>query len=307
LQPRKGPLGFHFFDRESGVNVLIDEFIPQTNEWSAAPRTLSVALSYACDYACPHCFAPKTHHSLCSADVLGWARELAGAGGHCIGFGGGEPTIYPGLASLCMSIAAETALSVTLTTHGHNFTRTLASALSGSVHFIRVSLGGLGDTYEAVHGRPFSRLLASLPAIRDAAPVGFNCLVNGTTLPSLNETAEFALENGAAEILLLPEVTAEGKLRLNRQEQSMLATWIDSNQGHMPLALSAMASEAIPTDRLPVEDPRGPSFDFMHVDAEARLRGSAFGGRWVRISPSSGLMAAIEQHRNGASNHWEAA
>ncbi len=304
MQPRKGPHGLHFFDRKSGINFLFDEVVLSEREWSVAPRTLSVALSNACDCVCPHCFAPKTDDALTATDVLGWAKELDEAGGQSIGFGGGEPTIYPGIAELCRATAEGTSLSVTLTTHGQNFSDKLAATLRGAVHFIRVSLGGLGETYESVHGRPFSRLVQCLPELRETAPLGFNFLLNSRTVPRLDEMAHFACENGALEILLLPEVSSNGQLQLTRAEQNTLATWIHRNENRLPLAMSVIGCESIPTTRLPIEDPRGPSYDFMHVDAAGRLRQSAFGGSWVRIS-SSGLIAAVEEFRRNDGTYGE--
>jgi MoaA/NifB/PqqE/SkfB family radical SAM enzyme len=299
--PRKGPQGVHYFDRASGLNVLLDETTPPEEEWSAAPRTLSVALANACDCSCPHCFAPKTPTALNLEDVVGWAEELDRHGGQSIGFGGGEPTLVSGLPTLCREITNRTRAAVTITTHGLNVTADLADRLAGNVHFIRISVAGIEATYDAVLGRPFSRLLESLPAIRSIAPVGFNCLVTGATLDSLDETAEFACASGAQEILLLPEVAPDGRIRLDDDQIRQLSSWIDSRSADYPLALSSHASETISVESLPVDDPRGPSHDFLHLDSAGTLKQTAFHHAGVPVPPD-GFIAAVLQLRQSISN-----
>ncbi len=39
----------HFFNRKTGINVLVDEFKPPFSLWSTAPRQVSIALTNACD------------------------------------------------------------------------------------------------------------------------------------------------------------------------------------------------------------------------------------------------------------------
>jgi hypothetical protein len=64
LKVRTGPAGIHLFDRTTGLNVLMDEARLPSNLWAAAPRQVSVALTNACDLACPHCYAPKNPAAL---------------------------------------------------------------------------------------------------------------------------------------------------------------------------------------------------------------------------------------------------
>lgn len=59
MKARAGPSGIHFFDRKTGLNVLIDEIHVSQALWAAAPRFVSVALTNACDLSCPYCFVTK--------------------------------------------------------------------------------------------------------------------------------------------------------------------------------------------------------------------------------------------------------
>jgi sulfatase maturation enzyme AslB (radical SAM superfamily) len=158
MKVRMGPSGIQLFDRTTGLNILIDEARVPTTLWAPAPRQLSVALTNACDFACPFCYAPKNPAKLDAEKVASWLRELDANGCLGVGFGGGKPTIYRGLTEVCHYTAKRTGLAVTLTTHAHRLDDSLIAALAGNVHFIRVSMDGTGATYEALRGRPFAVL-----------------------------------------------------------------------------------------------------------------------------------------------------
>ena len=147
LTVRAGPAGLHFFNRTTGIHVLVDEIIPPASTWPAAPRLVSVALTNACDLACSHCYAPK-HPAMIPFDKLTrWLADLDTNGCIGVGFGGGEPTLYPRLAELCSYAVQNTNLAVTMTTHAHRLTDQLLAELAGNLHFVRVSMDGVGSTY----------------------------------------------------------------------------------------------------------------------------------------------------------------
>ncbi|NNB92227.1 radical SAM protein [Corallococcus exiguus] len=90
--------------------------------------------------ACAHCYAPKSRDELRLDTITRWLAELDAHGTLGIGFGGGEPTLYPEFVKLCQYAARETRLSVSFTTHGHHIDSELAERLRDNVHFIRVGL-----------------------------------------------------------------------------------------------------------------------------------------------------------------------
>ena len=49
MKVRAGPAGIHVFDRATGTNLLIDEARVPPTMWSPTPRSVSVALTNACD------------------------------------------------------------------------------------------------------------------------------------------------------------------------------------------------------------------------------------------------------------------
>ena len=143
MKLRKDQLGLYGFDRRTGLNILVNEIqLPQT-EWDIGPRHLSIALTNACELACSFCYAPKSPHALRFDDVISWCGEADTLGVLAVGFGGGEPTLFPRFAELCAAVHSQTGLGVTMTTHGQRFSTELSVKLSGVVDFIRVSMDGL--------------------------------------------------------------------------------------------------------------------------------------------------------------------
>jgi sulfatase maturation enzyme AslB (radical SAM superfamily) len=94
VKMRAGPSGMQIFHRTSGLNILLDEISVPQALWATSPRYVSVALTNACDLACPYCYAPKDSAALDVERVVGWLSELDVNGCLGVGFGGGEPTLY---------------------------------------------------------------------------------------------------------------------------------------------------------------------------------------------------------------------
>ena len=205
MKSRNGQNGVHLFDRRSGLNILFDELRPDEAVWSTSPRQMSIALTNVCDLHCAYCYAPKQKASLHSNQVLGWLKELDTEGCLGIGFGGGEPTLHPEFVDICNRAAQETQLAVTFTTHGHRLTPQLVEGLKGSIHFARISVDGVGRTYEEQRGKRFASLLRSIEFIATLSPFGINVVVNERTVGELDALSELARKMGASELLLLPQ------------------------------------------------------------------------------------------------------
>ena len=297
-----GPEGVHLFDRDTGVNLLLDELSPAPELWSEAPRFMSFALTNACELACPYCYAPKHVARLDSDALAGWAVELDRAGALGIGFGGGEPTLYPGFAALCHRIHNETDLALSVTTHGHRWTGAFAASIGGALQFVRVSMDGTGDTYSRLRGRPFTAFVERLKVIADRYRFGINVVVNADTLDELDTVADFAFGHGAQELLLLPEVGRDGVSLLDREQQAKLNAWIESNYRSRRLAISAPAAEAVSSPLAPLTIPGFADRDFLHVDASGLLRVCAYGpaSQGIAVPPGSSILDAIRRVRGVA-------
>ncbi|WDJ89019.1 radical SAM protein [Xanthomonas campestris] len=295
MKSRIGPNGVHLFDRVSGLNVLLDELRPKEAIWSKSPRQVSIALTNVCDLHCAYCYAPKHKASLHSDQVLGWLKELDTEGCLGIGFGGGEPTLHPDFVDICKRVAGETQLAVTFTTHGHRLTPQLVEHLKGSVHFARISVDGLGRTYEQQRGKQFASLLRGMESIATLSPFGINVVVNERTVVELDAMSELAQKVGASELLLLPQQATTAVASMDGVVGRALQDWVSSYRGKVRLAVSEAGASGLPTcDPLP--DERGLQA-YAHIDASGMLRASSYSPACVKIE-NSGVLSALKRLRN---------
>ena len=290
LKVRAGPCGVHLFDRNTGLNVLLDEARVPPASWATAPRQVSIALTNACDLACPHCYAPKNPATLEFERLASWLGELDMNGCLGVGFGGGEPTLYRRFAELCQYATRETRLAVTFTTHAHHLDDTLICALAGSAHFVRVSMDGVGRTYEALRGRSFAVLRSRLESVGTLVPFGINFVVNARTLPDLDAATTLAAELGAAELLLLPEQPVRGRGGIDDQTVEALRRWVSLYRGEVPLAVSEAGADGLPTCD-PLAGETGLRA-YAHIDASGVLKRSSYGTDGVAID-NDGVMRAL--------------
>ena len=282
---RLSAAGLHLFDRVSGLNVLLDDVSVPAVEFSPAPRYLSIALTNACDLRCVYCYAPKQIAALDVDRVAAWAVELDGAGCLGVGFGGGEPTAHPRFAQLCAQIARSTTMAVTFTTHGHRLTPALADELRGSVHFVRLSVDGVGATYERLRGRPFAALRDAAVRFRSVAPTGINVVVNADTVRELDDLAEFASDVGASELLLLPEQPTAATPGILDADAERLVRWVRTATTAVRLVISRSGLETLVPTAEPIPGER-PLDAHMHVDATGVLRPHAYAAVGTPIESS---------------------
>jgi MoaA/NifB/PqqE/SkfB family radical SAM enzyme len=253
-----------------------------------------MALTNVCDLLCPYCYAPKNSRRLDTRRVMNWLRELDQNGCLGVGFGGGEPTLFPGFAALCSQAAAETRMAITFTTHGHALTEAMAGQLSGSIHFLRVSVDGVGATYERLRRRPFARLRDQLGLVRSIARFGVNTVVNEDTIGELEAVRAFAESEGASELLLLPE-QATRRSGIDGATLHRLEEWIARTSRSMRLTIS----EAGTTEGMHIADPFGrehPLEAHAHVDASGILRANAYARVGVPVDDS--MLSAVEALRD---------
>lgn len=289
LKVRLGPDGIHLFDRTTGANILIDEVEVPPTLWSVAPRQVSIALTNACDLRCPYCYAPKHPARLDSAHLIVWLDELDANGCLAIGFGGGEPTLHRDLPRLCRYAVGSTGLAVTFTTHAHHLTDRLAADLSGNVHFIRVSMDGVGATYEMLRGKPFCSFLRQLDLVREVAPFGINFVVNARTLPDIDAAISLASDVGATEFLLLPEQPARGRDGIDHSTTQALRNWVYSYRGAIPLSVSEAGAAGLPSCN-PSERETG-LHAYAHIDASGVLKRSSYDLTGVPIGAGGAMQA----------------
>ena len=295
MKSRICPNGVHLFDRLSGLNVLLDEFRPKEADCSTSPRQVSIALTNVCDLQCAYCYAPKHKASLHPDQVHGWLKELDTEGCLGIGFGGGEPTLHPDFVDICKRAAGETQLAVTFTTHGHHLTPQLVERLKGSIHFARISVDGVGGTYEKQRGKQFASLLRGMGAIATLSPFGINIVVNERTVAELDAVSELAQKVGASELLLLPQQATTAVASIDGVVGRVLQDWVTNYRGKVRLAVSEAGVAGLPTcDPLP--DERGLQA-YAHIDASGILRASSYSPVGAKIG-DAGILSALKRLRN---------
>ena len=244
MKKRIGPDGIHFFDRTTGNNILIDECLLPKSEWSLAPRQVSIALTNICDLHCKFCYAPKIKATLSFDYLKKWLKEIDQLGTLGVGFGGGEPTLYPKFAQLCEFAANETDLAVTFTTHGHRLNDDLLAVLKGYVHFIRISIDGVGATYEKFRGRKFDKLIERIERTRQITSLGFNVVINDLTIQELDKVTEIAEKFDISEVLLLPQQATETVKGLSKDSYEQMTKWIEGYGGETRLTISDIGLES---------------------------------------------------------------
>jgi len=292
VKTRIGPDGLQFFDRRTGMNILLDEVRPVLSAWSLAPRQMSIALTNLCDLNCAYCYAPKNRAMLSAELVAVWLEELDQYGCIGIGFGGGEPTLHPQFAEICRHASDKTQLAVTFTTHGHRLVSPLIEQIAGNVQFIRISVDGVEATYEAQRGKPFSNLLDRLRAARKVAHLGINVVVNESTVHDLDALAEVAHDVNASELLLLPQQATGSVSAANDSVHQKLERWVHNYVGEVRLTVSEAGAEGLPTcDPLPLE--KGLRA-YAHIDALGTLKASSYEKLGAEIG-SDGILAALNR------------
>ena len=295
MKSRIGPNGVHLFDRLSGLNVLLDELRPEEAVWSTSPRQVSIALTNVCDLHCAYCYAPKHKASLHTDQMLGWLKELDTEGCLGIGFGGGEPTLHPDFVDICKRVAGETQLAVTFTTHGHRLTPKLVERLKGSIHFARISVDGVGRTYEEQRGKQFASLLRGMESIATLSPFGINVVVNERTVAELDALSELAHKVGASELLLLPQQATTVVTSMDGVVGRVLQDWVYNYRGKVRLAVSEAGASGLPTCD-PFPDERGLQA-YAHIDASGVLRASSYSPTGAQIG-DTGVLSALQRLRN---------
>jgi MoaA/NifB/PqqE/SkfB family radical SAM enzyme len=286
---RKEIRGLHFYERTTGLHVLLDEHPIPLADCHETPAVISIALTNACDLTCEFCYAPKTNHRLAPNDVVRWCKELASSGTLEVAFGGGEPTLYRELVSVCTTIWSETDLGISITTHGHYLTENLIKSLQGVVSVIRVSIDGPEPQYSSIRGRSLSELVTKLKGIAGRIPFGINTVINQTTLTHLDEIAALVKELGAVDWLILPEVV-NGRFTLSEFEWRALDDWITKRRQDMELRVTSEATTRL-KGPFPLEDR---AEDYAHISADGHIRRCSYGTGGVVLKDRS-IMDAIRE------------
>jgi radical SAM protein with 4Fe4S-binding SPASM domain len=153
-----------------------------------APYKADLALSYACNNACRHCYNPADRKAMRSLSPAGWRRvlrKLAGLGVPHVIFTGGEPTLFDGLPKL-VRYGAGLGLLTGLNTNGRRLgERAFADALArAGLDHVQITL----HSHRAEVHNAVSRAAAfdqTIRGVRNSLAAGLHTITN-TTLTRLN-------------------------------------------------------------------------------------------------------------------------
>lgn len=283
-----------FFDRRTGLHVRIDGGA-QADERRRAPRVVQIGLTNACNLRCGFCFRDRGLRSAwTAASLLAWARVLAREGVLELGFGQGEPLLFPGFAALVRTIARETELAVNFTTNGTRLSGALLDELAGSPGQLRLSYYDDNDPLARV------RLLAD-----HGARFGVNLLVTPAGLATLRATVEALVDAGCRDVLLLSYNGPDPALHLAPADDRRLARIILELHAQHGAALRIGLSVCfgrrlpeVPQLRVPTAGgvDCGAGEDFITLDSEQRLLACSFHATATPVcSPGHALAVWREQ------------
>ncbi len=268
LHPLDGEL--LLFERDNGLNVLLEGEETQHLQ-RAAPRTLLIAVTNACNLACPFCYRDLASPSLWRYDsLLKFCQDADTWGVLEVAFGGGEPMVFPHWQDFITELYETTHLAVNFTTNGTLLTHDFLQATQGKYGQIRVSL------YEDNHWPETIALLT-----RSQARFGVNWLITPAELPDMENKFKRLLALGVRDFLLLSYKGGDPRLHLIGAEYQQLATELQRMYRQfgslVQMKLDVCWGNSLPdVPRLFIRDDCGAGNDFLSITSDKHVKMCSF-------------------------------
>lgn len=290
--------GYHYYDRDTGIHMLIDEVLPSPLEISKTPRTVSIALTNYCNSNCDFCHIEKGNDFLPKHIVFDICKILDKHGTLDIAFGGGEPLVHKEFVEICKSIWRETGLGVSVTTNGSLLNAQLIFDIKDFIGFIRVSIDTTDPLlFQSIRGFEFQKIYDNLKLLKGEIPFGLNIVINNQTIEQLDSFITFAQDVGCEEILLLPQFNGSA-FCLTSSQWKQLEYWIIANKSKMPLRIMESARKMM---RLPVLFSEDSYYrDYLYIDAQMNMKRNSFDKIGVKLTADKleeGLTLANRESR----------
>ncbi len=292
MKVRKESSGLHFFDRRSGIHILLNEIKIPKDEIHPAPRTVSIALTNVCDLKCPFCYAPKNKATLSFDYLTALCEALDKLGVLEITFGGGEPTLFPDFGRLCNWIWSNTGLGVSFTTHGHLLSEQFIEQITGKVSSLRISIDGLEPYYSKIRGRSLESLIHKVRTIGTKIPFGINCVVSKHGCNELENVILLAKELNASNVLIIPEHD-NGIFQLVEKDWDDIDALIKKYHQSIEILVTYEAGNFLNTSTLDVASEK--EFLFAHISADNQLKVNSFDRQGIRIGDINQLSTYFSQ------------
>ena len=286
MKIRKEISGLHFFDRVTGLHILLDEIKIPNEQVHNSPRTVSIALTNVCDLKCHFCYAPKNKHALNFSYLTELCKELDNLGVLEITFGGGEPTLFPQFKELCNWVWDNTHLGISFTTHGHHLDPIFINEIQNKISSIRFSIDGIEPRYSIIRGKKLSDLISRIKKIDGKIPFGINCVVSTEQVPELEKVILLAIELNASNILIIPE-HSNGVFQITKQEWRMIDELIEKYEKNIEILVTYEASNFLQSQTLDVSSNK--EYLFAHISADNKLKQNSYDTEGVLIRNVSNL------------------
>lgn len=264
--------GHLFFQRATGLNVLVDEIAVAPEEVDRVPRYVQWALLDACNLECSFCYASKGGARWSRERVLGLARDLDEWGVLEVALAGGEPFAYRGFEELLGHLWDTTGMAIHVTTNGLLIPEGFAERRAGRLGQVRVSVDGVGATYERLRGAPFAAVVAGLRRLR-GLPVGLNLLVTDETLPEFPLYLDFAAGEGIRDLLLLRPWGPGAALLAEPWRERVAEAAGRALEGGFRVSLSCLFGDVGLPSLVP--GPCGAGREYLYLGSDGRVRASS--------------------------------
>ena len=121
------------------------DFRPLFSAPANAPYKVDVALTYACNNACPHCYNPAERFAMSTLSLADWRRvfdKLNEIGVPHVILTGGEPTLHPDLPEIIRYADAQGQI-VGMNTNGRRLARPalMSSLAEAGLNHVQITLG----------------------------------------------------------------------------------------------------------------------------------------------------------------------
>lgn len=280
MKVRKEISGLHYFNRVTGLHILMDEIMIPKEQIQQTPRTVSIALTNVCDLKCHFCYAPKNRHTLAFDYLISLCKQLDSLGVLEITFGGGEPTLYPKFEELCSWVWENTSLGISFTTHGHHINDAFINNIRNKVSSIRFSIDGSESRYSDIRGKNLDDVITKIKSINGQIPFGINCVVSKGQTEELKKVIELAINLQANNVLIIPEHT-DGVFQITLADWEQIDKIIKFYNDQIELLVTYEAGNYLKSKTLEVSSNQ--EYLFAHISADNRLKQNSFDNEGILI------------------------
>jgi MoaA/NifB/PqqE/SkfB family radical SAM enzyme len=174
-----------------------------------AVNVVQIHPTLRCNLRCQHCYSasgPDLAGGLAIEALERLLPDLAAEGFNAISVSGGEPMMYEPLPRL-LAAAAGLGMVTSLTTNGLLLTERRLADVAPHLRLMAVSVDGVPESHNRLRALPtaFAKMSEKLAILRrSGVPFGIIFTLTQHNLPELAWVADFAAEQGAAQLQVHP-------------------------------------------------------------------------------------------------------